>query len=197
MVVAPAYPVLRLNIQKKRRDHTDGLLTADVANLGLGDQELMELCVFGALLQQGTRNIKVPSQFIRVPCQGARRVSNHTVHRDIAQMGYKGVLNGVADLNSVTVGCDPNLSYSSVYQEYCCGPCIQFKLWSQCLPASTGDAECRGQGDLEMLPENRPFLVRHDLLRLVVLLHFGILLDHGDVSGVGVALLARRGVLAL
>lgn len=65
------------------------------------------------------------------------------------------------------------------------------------LPAGASDAEGGGQGDLEVLPEDGPFLVGHDLLGLVVLLELFVLLLELNVGGVGIALLARRRILPL
>lgn len=95
--------MLRLDIEKKRRDHRNSLLTRDVSNLGLGDQELMELCILGRLLQKRTGNIVVPSQIVGVPGQGTWGICDGAVNGDVAQVGNECVLDGVTDLDRVAI----------------------------------------------------------------------------------------------
>lgn len=110
-----SYPVLRLDIKQKWRDHADGLLTTDVANLGFCDQERMELCILDALFQKSAGNIKVPAKLVGVPSKGAGRISNDSIDRDVAQVRHKGILDRVADLSSVAVGkIEKQLEYSSI-----------------------------------------------------------------------------------
>jgi hypothetical protein len=99
--------VLRLDIKKKRGDHRNSLLTRDVSNLGLGDQELVEFGILGRFLQQGTGDIVVPSKIIRVPSQRARGVCNGAVDGDVAQVRNECVLDRVTDLNCVAISSDP------------------------------------------------------------------------------------------
>lgn len=110
-------PVAGLDVEEQWWDHTDGLLSRDVANLSLGDQELMELCVLLALLQQCTGHVVVPSQVIGVPGQRTRRSSNNAVHRYVAQVGDKRILDRVANLDSVAVvESERELAQNSRYQ---------------------------------------------------------------------------------
>lgn len=95
------YPVLRLDIKKERGNHRNSLLTRDVSNLGLGDQELVEFGILGRFLQQCTGDIIMPSKIIRVPGQRARGVCDGAVDRDVAQVRNECVLDRVTDLDCV------------------------------------------------------------------------------------------------
>jgi hypothetical protein len=59
--------VTRLNIEEKRRDHRDGLLTGDVTSVGLIDEEVLELPERFLLAESLLGNGELPSERLRVP----------------------------------------------------------------------------------------------------------------------------------
>jgi hypothetical protein len=54
------YTVVRLHIQQQRRDHAHGLLAGNVADLGLVDQEGLELAEGGLFAQDSFRDGELP-----------------------------------------------------------------------------------------------------------------------------------------
>jgi hypothetical protein len=54
------YTVVWLHIQQQRRDHAHGLLAGDVADLGLVDQEGLELAEGGLFAQDSFRDGELP-----------------------------------------------------------------------------------------------------------------------------------------
>lgn len=57
----------RLNIEEKRRDHRDSLLTGDVTSVGLVNEEVLELAERFLLAESLLGNGELPSEGLRVP----------------------------------------------------------------------------------------------------------------------------------
>ena len=109
--------MVRLHVQEKGRDHRDGLLTAQISllintvldgatrgtyDLGLANQELLEVLVRLSLPHNSLWGRQLPSKLSWVPRYLLRRGVSHAVPLDVLQSREVSRFDEIVDRLSVT-----------------------------------------------------------------------------------------------
>jgi hypothetical protein len=138
--------VRRLDVEEKRGDHGHNLLARDGAVLVRALDKLVDLLEVRQAAQLLPGVVELPRQAVGVPTHAPGRL--HRFLRRLARRGVHLAEKLVLDL------------IANVLREL----------------AAAVDAERRGQGRAQGLEERVPLRIRHDILRLVVLLERLVLL---------------------
>lgn len=78
--------MVRLDVEKEGRNHGDSFLARDVADIGLVNEEVLELFELVLLANCLTRSLELPCESVRVP------MPDHRVSKQLcgAQKSYEG-----------------------------------------------------------------------------------------------------------
>jgi hypothetical protein len=171
--------VVRLDIEKKRRNHRNSFLATDVADGRLGDEELLESGEGRELADDILRRGHVVGQLVGVPRNGHRGLDILVVKLHRLDLGDKVFVQVLLHGESVS-------AKKSVFAVQTFVKC----RW--CVPFATTEAERVGQLATESSPELFALLSLRDNVHVIVQ-PLELLVDLGDF---GVRLALSRPVVA-
>jgi hypothetical protein len=94
-------------IHNKRRNHADNLLTTDVSDIGLGNEEFLEVGEGSETANDLLRGGHGPSKLVGVPRDRARRLHEFVLILDRGDFGNIKVLETLLDSKRVSIlKCD-------------------------------------------------------------------------------------------